>query len=65
MYDDGDNTSEVTPVGLFGQFPFLNGVDMYFATTPAQTISLQFNGRTLNVPNLKSGTDGVIVAVFD
>lgn len=65
MYDDGDNTSEVTPVGLFGQFPFLNGVDMFFATTPAQTISLQFNGRMLNVPNLKSGTDGVIVAVFD
>jgi hypothetical protein len=65
MYDDGDNTTEVTPVGLFGQFPFLNGVDMFFATTPPHTISLQFNGRTLNVPNLKSATDGVIVAVFD
>lgn len=65
LYDDGDNASGLNAVGLFGQFPFLNGVDMFFATSPPQTISLQFNGRTLNVPNLKSATDGVIVAVFD
>lgn len=65
LYDDGDNTTEVTPVGLFGQFPFLNGVDMYFPTSPQQTINLQFNGRTLNVPNLQSASDGIIVAVFD
>jgi len=65
LYDDGDNTTELNAVGLFGSFPFLNGVDMYFPTATQQTINLQFNGRTLNVPNLKSATDGVIVAVFD
>lgn len=65
LYDDGDNTTELNAVGLFGNFPFLNGVDMYFPTIPQQTINLQFNGRSLNVPNLKSATDGIIVAVFD
>lgn len=65
LYDDGDNTTELNAVGLFGNFPFLNGVDMFFGTTPPQTINLQFNGRSLNVPNLKSATDGIIVAVFD
>lgn len=64
LYDDGDNNTELSPVGLFGSFPFLNGVDMYFPTATPATIPLQLNGRSLNVRNVKS-SQGVVVGVFD
>lgn len=65
LYDDGDSTTELIPVGSFGGFPFLAGVDMFFPTEPAGSINLQYNGRSLNVKNWKSATDGIIVAVFN
>ena len=65
LYDDGDSTTELTPVGSFGGFPFLAGVDMFFPTEPSGSIHLQYNGRTMNVKNWKSATDGIIVAVFN
>ncbi len=64
LYDDGDSQTELTPVGSFGSFPFLNGVDMFFPTVAAGTIPLVMNGRTLNVQNIKSSA-GVVVGVFD
>lgn len=64
LYDDGDGMTELSPVGLFGTFPFLNGVDMFFPTTNNLTIPLVLNGRNLNVRNIKS-SDGVVVGVFD
>jgi dienelactone hydrolase len=63
-YDDGDSQTELTPVGLFGTFPFLNGVDMFFPTNPTGTIPLKLNNRVLNVRNVKS-SEGVVVGVFD
>jgi hypothetical protein len=63
-YDDGDGQTELTPVGLFGTFPFLNGVDMFFPTNPTGTIPLKLNDRVLNVRNVKS-SEGVVVGVFD
>ncbi len=64
FYDDGDNRTALTPVGMFKDFPFLNGVDMYFPTGEAATIPLVFNGRVLNIRNIKS-SEGIVVAVFD
>ncbi|HRI61930.1 MAG TPA: alpha/beta fold hydrolase, partial [Saprospiraceae bacterium] len=64
LYDDGDSQTELTPVGIFGTFPFLNGVDMYFPTNAPGTIPIAFNDRQLNVRNIKS-SEGVVVAVFD
>jgi len=64
LYDDGDNTTELTPVGLFNTFPFLNGVDFYFPTAVPGTISLQLNSRVLNVRNIPSN-EGIVVGVFD
>lgn len=64
LYDDGDNQTELTPVGLFGTFPFLNGVDMYFPTATPSTIPVVFNNRQLNVRNIKS-SQGIVVSVFD
>lgn len=66
LYDANNNQqSEGTIPFAFSLAPFLTGADLFFATEPRQTIQLQFNGRQLNVPSLKSASDGVIVAVFD
>jgi dienelactone hydrolase len=64
LYDDGDGMTELNPVGLFGTFSFLNGVDMFFPTATPAAIPLQLNGRVLNVRNIKS-SEGIVVAVFD
>lgn len=65
LYDDGDNQTELTSAGLFGSFPFLSGVDVFFPTVQQETITLTFNQRALHVPNWRSQTDGVTVVVFD
>ncbi len=67
LFDANNNQqSDFTVPGLFGVLnTFLTARDMYFQTTTAHAVPLYFNGRTLNVPNLKSHTDGVIVGVFD
>lgn len=65
LYDDGDSTTELNPVGTFGNFPFLNGIDFFMPTTPEGSITLQYNGRTMHVKNWRSATDGLIVPVFD
>jgi len=64
LYDDGDNKTELIPVGLFGNFSFLVGVDVFFPTTPPGTIALRLNNRALNVRNIPS-TQGIVVAAFD
>ena len=67
LYDDNNNqTTDLTKPFLFSFLSqFLTARDQYFTTTPEGSIPLYFNGRTLAVPNLKSASDGVIVAVFD
>lgn len=64
LYDDGDGVTELTPVGAFAGFTFLNGVDMFFPTTPPGSIPLVMNSRSLNVRNIPSSA-GVVVGVFD
>ena len=64
LYDDGDSQTELTPVGTFGGFPFLNGVDMFFPTVAPGSIPIVMNGRTVQVRNIKSSA-GVVVGVFD
>jgi len=67
LFDGNSNgQSDLTVPGLFAILNvFLSARDMFFPTEPASSIPLQFNGRTMGVPNLKSDSDGVIVAVFD
>lgn len=65
LYDNNNGQTDGTPVGLFANFPFLAGVDMYFPTTAPTTIPLTLNGRTLRVRNWPSSTEGITVAVFD
>ena len=56
--------TELSPVGAFGGFAFLNGVDMYFPTATPGTIPIQLNNRQLNLRNIKS-SEGIVVGVFD
>ncbi len=66
LYDDGDGQTSGNTHAAFNFVPaFLTGVDYFIPSTPQATVQLKFNGRSLNVPSLKSETEGVIVAVFD
>jgi hypothetical protein len=65
MYDDGNGVSNFTEGALFSSFPFLAQQDIFFPTATAGSIQLRFNGRNQFVPNLKSKTDGVLVAIFN
>ncbi len=69
FYYDGNNNQTTDLTGIGGSWAlvptFLAAVDMYHPTEPAGSIELELNGKKLVVPNLKSGTDGVIVAVFN
>lgn len=65
LYDNGDSQSSGNSIATFNAFPFLAGVDLFFPTTPAGTIALELNGRTMNVWSWKSETEGVVVPVFD
>ncbi len=64
IYDDGDSKTELIPVGLFGTFSFLSGVDLFVSPNPARPISVLFNKRKLNIRNIASDK-GLVIAVFD
>ncbi len=64
-YDNGNEVSSFQRDGAFAAFPFLNGVDVFLPTVQPETISMEFNNRTLNMRNWKSLNDGVSVAVFN
>lgn len=65
MYDGNENqTSDMTSQGLFGQFPFLSSADVFLPTAQQESITCEFNGRTLMVENKRS-SDGIIIAVFE
>lgn len=66
LYDnnDGQTSGNVHPNFQFLQ-SFLTGVDFFIPTAEPTSVKLEFNGRTLFVPNWKSAAEGVSVAVFD
>lgn len=66
LFDENDNQqSDFVPFGLFGSFPFLSSVDMYFPAQNATYIECEFNGRKQFVRNWKSSSEGIAIAVFD
>ncbi len=67
MYDDNKNQqTDLTEPSIFGFLnSFLSGADVYLPTLPEGSIKLTFNGRNQFVRNLKSNSDGVVVAVFN
>ena len=67
FFDKNDNgVSDATKFGgIWGSFPFLQGFDHFIATEPARGISLELNGRTMVVPNLKSESEGVAIPMME
>ncbi|MCW5898336.1 MAG: hypothetical protein KIT10_03615 [Flavobacteriales bacterium] len=64
LYDANNNgQSEGTAAGLFGSFPFLSGVDLFFVPGGAAEVTL--NGRTMRARNWPSASEGITVLVFD
>ena len=66
LYDNGNQQTSgaVHPTFALMQ-SFLTGIDYYIPTSAPASVHLQFNGRSLYVPNWKSASEGVSVAVFD
>lgn len=66
LYDGNTNgQTDANAVGLFGNFPFLAGVDVFFPTDQPESIELTFAGRSLKVRNWPSASEGVTIAIFD
>lgn len=66
LYDGGDSQTGGTVHGNFAFLQsFLTGVDYFIPTVAPASVHLQYNGRSLHVPNWKSDSEGVSVAVFD
>jgi hypothetical protein len=66
LYDNNNNNqSDLSPISSIGINTFLKKIDMFFPGGSQNKTKLEFNGRTQYVRNYGSGTEGVIVAVFD
>lgn len=68
FFYDGNNNQETDLTDIGGTWSlvptFLAAVDVYTPTIPAGSVTLNLNGRTITIPNLKSESEGVIVAQF-
>jgi len=65
LYDGNNNKqSDLTPVGMFGSFPFLSGVDVFLNPDDGAPLVVQFNERRQVVRKIRS-SEGVQVVVFD
>jgi pimeloyl-ACP methyl ester carboxylesterase len=64
---DGNNDAQTngTAVGLFGNFPFLSGVDVFFQAATPESIELTFAGRSIRMRNWPSASEGITLAIFD
>lgn len=66
LYDDNnDGQTNGNAVGLFSNFPFLSGIDVFFPSAQQESIELTFAGRTMRVRNWPSASEGVTIAVFN
>ncbi|MFN0015111.1 MAG: alpha/beta fold hydrolase [Saprospiraceae bacterium] len=63
---DGNNNkkSDLQPLGLFGRFPFLTGLDMFFNPSKRKPIQVVFNGRRQVIRKIPS-SEGIQIVVFD
>jgi pimeloyl-ACP methyl ester carboxylesterase len=61
LYDDGDGESSLKPIGMFGNFPFLEGVDVAFP--PNQKVKIEFGNREILVPFIPSNRGTLVVVI--
>ncbi len=66
LYDGNRNdSSDIKGLNFLGGQTVVDAVDFYFPTISQQTIKYELNGRTLNVKNWPSKSDGISVAIFN
>jgi hypothetical protein len=66
LYDGNNNQqTDMQPMGLFGNFPFLAAADFYIAPQPNSYTECELNGKKIFVKNRKSASEGINIAVFD
>jgi len=58
-------SDEAPAGGIFSSIIFLRFFDLLIGTETYDPIVFEFNGRTIAVPNWKSRTEGVSIAVFE
>lgn len=51
--------------GAFSNLPLLEEIDYFIGTDLRRSVKLELNGKKLFVPNWKSKTEGISIAVFD
>jgi pimeloyl-ACP methyl ester carboxylesterase len=65
LYDGNNNSvSDQTPVGLFGSFTFLSGVDVWYQPSTSAPTVFRLNSRTQRIRKIPSN-EGIEVVVFD
>ncbi len=69
FYYDGNNnqTSDIADIGgVWAAVPvFLAAVDFFFPTENDESITVNFNGRQLVMPNFQSASEGIMIAQFN
>jgi len=65
VYDAGTDGMDGDSIAAFEGFPFLAGLDRFFAPDPSATLDVTLNGASLGVPRHASGTDGATIIVFE
>ncbi len=66
LYDNGDGQTSLAPhPGFQVMRSFLTGADIFARAASGTSMLLRFNGRSMRVPNWRSASEGVSVAVFE
>lgn len=63
--DENQNMISDLTRGPLSGIPFLEDIDYYIPTDSRKPVKFEFNGKFLAVPNWKSESEGVGIAVFD
>jgi pimeloyl-ACP methyl ester carboxylesterase len=67
LFDANQNkkTDATLPDGAMWRMPFITAADLYVPTSKPETITFEFNGRVLHVPNWKGASEGSIFVTFN
>jgi pimeloyl-ACP methyl ester carboxylesterase len=67
LFDANQNkkTDATLPDGPMWNMPFITAADVYVPTAKPETITFEFNGHVLHVPNWKGASEGQIFVTFD
>jgi hypothetical protein len=67
LFDANQNkkTDATLPEGPMWNAPFITAADVYVPTAKPETITFEFNGHVLHVPNWKGASEGQIFVSFN